>query len=188
MQTPATVEIQWNGRVWCGVVVGGRGVLTNDKGDTYAGGVAGGKFDGRGVFKLSHGDTSYCELAAGKYHGYREIHYAYGTVGYSLHERGKEVHYARVFADGRCGYDYEDCGADHAGHAALKVAAQQATVRPPQPQPLAIRPRRRGVLCASCVRACRAPWWPSRIGDAARCVRARARVPVSVHARARAHA
>ena len=131
MQRPATVEIQWKGRVWRGAVVGGRGVLTSDKyGDTYAGGVAGGTFDGRGVVKWANGTTSYCELAAGEYHGYLEWHYADGTVYYCLFERGDRVHFARVFADGRCLYDGKSCGADHAGLAALKVAAQQATVRP----------------------------------------------------------
>jgi hypothetical protein len=70
--------------------------------------------------------------------------------------------------------------------AALKAAAQQATVRPPQPPPLAIRPRRRGVVCASCVRACRAPRWPSRIGDAALCACACARACAFVSACTRA--
>ena len=127
--TKATVEIQWNGRVWRGVVVGGLGVLTSDKGSTYAGGVAGGTFDGRGVVKWPSGRTDYCELAAGEDHGYREVHHADGTVVYYLSERGKIVHSAIVCADGDCVYDYKSCGADHAGHVALKTAAQQATVR-----------------------------------------------------------
>ncbi len=136
MQKPATVEIQWKGSVWRGVVVGGLGVLTTDKGDTYAGGVAGGTFDGRGVVKWSNGDTSYRELAAGEFHGYSEVHWAHGEahyadgdVDYYLYERGKQVRYAHVSADGRCAYDFELCGADHAGLAALKAGAQQATVR-----------------------------------------------------------
>ncbi len=134
MQKPATVEIQWNDSVWRGVVVGGRGVLTSDDGSTYAGGVAGGKFDGRGVFKWSDGYTDYCELAAGEDHGYWERHYANGTVDYFQHERGNIVHSAYVYADGRCvynfcDYDREFCGADHADFAALQAAAQQATVR-----------------------------------------------------------
>ena len=129
MQKPATVEIQWFGRVWRGAVVGGRGVLTSDDGGTYAGGVAGGAFDGRGVVKWSNGRTDYRELAAGGDHGYQEWHCADRTVHYYLHERGKYVHTAYVYADGRCLYDNKSCGADHADHAALKVAAQQATVR-----------------------------------------------------------
>ncbi len=129
MQKPATVEIRWGIDVWRGAVVGGRGVLTSDDGHTYAGGVAGGKFDGRGVVKLSDGRTDYCELAAGEFHGYREQHWAGGAVAYYLYERGKRVHYARVCADGRCAYDGELCGADHADHAALKVAVERATVR-----------------------------------------------------------
>ena len=183
-------EIQWRGSVWRGVVVGVLGVLTTDTGDTYAGGVAGGSFDGRGVVQGSDGDTEYCELAAGEYHGYREVHSAGGGVYYFLHERGKYVHSAHVSANGRCLYDGEFCGADHAGLVALKAGSQQATVRPPQPQPLAIRPRRRGVLCASCVRACRTPRWPSRISDAALCACACARACLCqcMHARAREHA
>ena len=134
MQKPATVEIQWKDQygkpcVWRGTVVGGLGVLTSEDGYTYAGGVAGGTFDGRGVFKYSNGSTDYCELAAGEDHGYREVHSAGGDVFYFLFERGKEVHSAFVFAHGNCDYDGKSCGADHAGHAALKVAAQQATVR-----------------------------------------------------------
>ena len=189
MQKPATVEIRWRGSVWSGVVVGGRGVLTSDDGDTYAGGVAGGTFDGRAVVKWSNGYTSYCELAAGDDHGYREAHSASGGVYYYLHERGnRPVHYAVVFADGNCRYDDEYCGADHAGLAALKAAAQQATVRPPQPPPpLAIRPRRCGGLCASCMCAC-APQRPSRIGEAALRARARARACACTHTRARSRA
>ncbi len=129
MRKPATVEIQWEGRVWRGAVVGGLVVLTSDKGDTYAGGVAGGKFDGRGVVKWSNGATFYCELAAGEYHGYRDYHWADGDVWYYLHERGNTAQFAHVYADGRCLYDGKSCGADHAGLAALKTAAQQATVR-----------------------------------------------------------
>ena len=131
MQEPATVEIQWEGYVWRGVVVGGLGVLTRDRDvATYAGGVAGGTFDGRGVIKWSSGTTSYCELAAGEFHGYSEYHSANGLVYYSLHERDKEVHSAYVSANGDCDYDRESCGADHAGLVALKAAAQHATVRP----------------------------------------------------------
>ena len=137
MQKPATVEIRGKGLVWRGAVVGGRGVLTRDGGHTYAGGVAGGAFDGRGVVKWSDGDTEYCELAAGEYHGYREVHSAGGGVYYFLHERGKHVQRALVQTHGYCEYNEFKCGADHAGLAALKAAAQQATVRPPQPQSLA---------------------------------------------------
>ena len=129
MQKPATVEIQWEGCVWRGVVVGGLGVLTSDNGHTYAGGVAGGAFDGRGVVKWSNGTTSYHELAAGVHHGYREVHWADGTVSYVRYERGETVHSAFVSADGDCRYDLKSCGADHAGLVALKVAAQRATVR-----------------------------------------------------------
>jgi hypothetical protein len=136
MQNPAKVELQWWGRVWRGVVVGGLGVLTSDDGRTYAGGVTGGVPDGRGVIKrsgahTSFGTTSCCELAAGEFHGYREVHWANGDVGYSLHERGLPVHDARVVADGNCSYDNEPCRADHAGLVALTAAAQQAAVRPP---------------------------------------------------------
>ena len=130
MLKPATVEIHWASYVWSGAVVGGRGVLTSDKyGDTYAGGVAGGTFDGRGVVKWSDGGTDYCDLAAGVAHGYSEGHYASGNVRYWLHARGEEVHDAYVCADGDCEYDNKSCGADHADFAALKAAAQRATVR-----------------------------------------------------------
>ena len=136
MQKPATVEIQWKdlGRmpcVWRGAVVGGLGVLKGgrDGHDTYAGGVAGGTFDGRGVLKWSCGHTWYCEFAAGEYHGYSAHHCAEGSVYYFLHERGKSVHFAFVYANPYCDYDHKSCGADHADFVALKVAAQQATVR-----------------------------------------------------------
>ncbi len=131
MQKPATVEIQWESFVWRGAVVGGLGVLTNEHGATYAGGVAGGTFDGRGVVKWSSEHTWYCELAAGEEHGYSERNYSGWHVIYYLFERGeqKPVHYAQVAANGRCAYDGERCGADHAGHVALKTAVEQATVR-----------------------------------------------------------
>ncbi len=133
---PGHFEIEWKGTVWRGVVVGGLGVLTNDFGSTYAGGVTGRVPNGRGVIKWSDGGSEYCELAAGERHGYSEYLCANGTVVYFLHERGKPVHRAHVCADGGCAYDGPSCGADHAGHAALKDAAQQAAVRPPP------RPRR----------------------------------------------
>jgi hypothetical protein len=131
MQKPASsVEIEWAGCVWRGVIVGGLGVFTTDKGSTYAGGVTDGVFDGRAVINWSDGATFYCELAAGVEHGYREAHWADGAVRYYLHERGKTVHSARVYADARCAFDGKySCGTDHAGLVALKASAQQATVR-----------------------------------------------------------
>jgi hypothetical protein len=183
------VELEWKGSVWRGVAVDGLGVLISDEGHTYAGGVTGGVFDGRGVINWSHGGTSYCELTAGVEHGYTEDHYPGGTVDYFQYERGEEVHSVQVHASGRCDYDREFCGADHAGLVALKAAVQQTAVRPspnPRRSPLAVRPRHRGVLCASCVCACRSPPLPSRTGDAALCVRAC--VCLCAHARVRTRA
>jgi hypothetical protein len=142
MQEPAAVELEWNGSIWRGVVVGALGVLTRDDRSTYTGGVTGGMPDGRGVIKWYSGNTEYCELAAGKLHGYSEDHWANGTVGYWLYERGEVVHSACASADGNCSYDRKPCEADHAGLVALKAAVQQATVRAP-PSPCSPSDRRR---------------------------------------------
>ena len=138
MQKPTTVEIQWYGSVWRGAVVGGRGVLTSNKGGTYAGGVAGGTFDGHGVVKWSAGATQYCELAAGVDHRYSEDLNACGYVAHWLHERHTMLHSAAMYPDGHCRYDgKEDYSADDADLVAFWAAAQQAIVRPPQPPPTA---------------------------------------------------
>jgi hypothetical protein len=128
-----TVEI--GGEVYRGTHCGSVGVYTHVNGSTYAGGHKGGKAHGEGVVTLSDGSTDSAQFADGDLHGHREDHWADGDVVYRLCERGELVHFARVRPDGNCAYDNKPCGADHAGLAALKAAAQKAGVHAPYPHP-----------------------------------------------------
>jgi hypothetical protein len=174
MQKPAAVEIEWRGSVWRGVVVGELGVLTTEKGSTYAGGVTDGMPDRRGVIQLSNGDRRHCELAAGKNHGYREDHWAHGAVGYWRFKHGEEVHSAYVDNSGTCQYDYKSCDTNHAGLVALKAAAQKATVRC-NPAPAA---RLATARCGSVMRLRMLRYAVAFAGDAAMSARAHSRTPV----------
>jgi hypothetical protein len=127
-----TVELKSYKGVFRGTHYGSVGVYTHASGHTYAGERnEGGLAHGHGVLTLSDGDTFSGQRADGHLHGHREDHYANGYVDYGLWERGTRVHWARVRPNGYCEYDREPCGADHAGLAALKAAAQQAGVRMP---------------------------------------------------------
>jgi hypothetical protein len=160
-----TVELF--GHIFRGTHYGSVGVYKHEDGHTYAGERnEGGKAHGFGVATLSDGNTYSGQFADGQGHGHREVHYADGVVDYGLYERGKVVHTARVYPDGRCVYDDEPCGADHADFAALKDAAQQAAVRMPptriqrnararRPKPR--RPRRFGFRTALGFGALRRP-------------------------------
>ena len=175
-----TVEIKgWLGGVFRGTHYGSVGVYTHKSGDTYAGGHEGGKAHGHGVLTRSNGTTWSGQLADGDWHGHSEYHWADGDVGYRLYERGNEVHYARVRPNGACFYDGKPCGADHAGFAKLKDAAQRAGVRTPptriQRNARAVRPRPRRTP----LRLSRASVLVPRVGPrltACVCACARARV------------
>ena len=136
-------EIELFGSVLHGVHRGNVGVYTDEDGSTYAGEHAGGKAHGHGVLTYSDGHTHSGQLADGDWHGHGERHYANGAVDYELWERGNGVHSARVRPDGACDYDFQPCGADHAGFAKLQAAAQQAGVRTcPYPHPTQATRRR----------------------------------------------
>ncbi len=115
-----TIELKGCG-VFHGAHRGNVGVYKDKDGRTYAGQRKGAVAHGYGVVTWSDGRTSSGQFANGDWHGHVEIHYANGDVWYQLCERGKRVHFARVRPDGQCEYDGEPCGADHAGHVALKV-------------------------------------------------------------------
>jgi hypothetical protein len=136
--------IKLKGEIFRGTHCGSVGVYTHADGHTYAGGRKGGVAHGEGVLTWSNGTTESGQRADGHWHGHCEVHYACGDVDYFLFERGKAVHWARVRAGGACSvhyarlrrngarfYDREPCDPNHAGHAALKDAAQQAGVRMP---------------------------------------------------------
>ncbi len=134
-----TVEL--GGHIYRGTHYGSVGVYTHANGHTYAGERKGDVAHGHGVVTWSNGDTVSGRLADGYWHGPREYHRADGAVDYQLCERGDGVHFGRVRPDGAC--VRKRLRADHAGHAALKAAAQQAGVRTcPSPHPTQC-PRRR---------------------------------------------
>ena len=145
-----TIEV-WGG-VFHGLHRGKVGVYTHADGHTYAGAHEGAMAHGYGVLKGSVGNTYSGQFANGRSHGHAEVHWADGDVYYFLYEHGNLVHSARVDANGACYYDNQPCGADHADFAALKDAAQQATVRTcPYPHPTQC-PRRRPYPDARAVR------------------------------------
>jgi hypothetical protein len=122
-----TVELtRWG--VFRGTHYGSVGVYTNKDGHTYAGERKGDVAHGHGVVTYD-GNTYSGQFADGDWHGHREVHWADGDVYYGLWECGKSVHYAHLRPNGDCFYDNQPCGADYAGHLALKAAAQQAGVR-----------------------------------------------------------
>jgi hypothetical protein len=124
-----TIKLQ--GEVFHGTHYGSVGVYTDARRATYAGEHKNVVAHGHGVVTWSNGHTWSGQFADGRWHGHMEDHRADGDVGYALYERDRPVLRARVYPDGDCFYDGEPCGADHAGHAALKAAAQQAGVRMP---------------------------------------------------------
>jgi hypothetical protein len=127
-----TVELKGYGGVFRGTHYGSVGVYTHKDGSTYVGGHEGGVAHGDCVVQFSYGNTYSGQFAAGCWQGHIEDHCANGDVGYYLYSGSSTpVHTARVRRNGDCEYDHEPCGADHAGHAALKHAAQQAGVRMP---------------------------------------------------------
>ncbi len=130
------------GLVCHGVHCGNVGVYTSKDGSIYGGAHAGGKAHGFGVYKGSQGVTASGQRANGLFHGHVEYHYADGDIDYYLFEHRNIVRYARVELNGACVYDDEPCWPHHAGHVALKAAAQQAGVRNSLPHPPHPRPQR----------------------------------------------
>jgi hypothetical protein len=120
-----------DGDTFHGISVSGRGVLTNDKvgGRTYAGQHRNGYACGLGVTTWSNGRKEYAEHGPdGQYDGRHLWRNAAtgGNTGYGLYERGgKRKDYARVYADGRCEYNYVACAPDD-----LRLLALIAQVAP----------------------------------------------------------
>jgi hypothetical protein len=116
-----------------GISVFGRGVFTNDQygGRTYAGQCRDGHACGLGVTTWSDGLKNYAEHGPdGQWDGRCFDRWAVGGTHYRLFERGKSKEHARVFADGRCMYNYEDCAPDDPRLLALIAKVTPVEVRP----------------------------------------------------------
>jgi hypothetical protein len=118
-----------------GISVFGRGVFTNDtRGETYAGQCKDGHACGLGVATWSRGAKYYAEHGPdGKWDGRILGREASGTTDYILYERGKEKEWARVFADGRCTYNWFACAPDDPRLLALIASVTPVEVRPATP-------------------------------------------------------
>jgi hypothetical protein len=152
-----TIELY--GKVFHGVHYGNVCLYTHETGHSYDGEHEAGMAHGHGVLKYSNGITSSAQFANGLLHGHSEARWYDGDVYDGLYEHGNRVHCAHVDANGACEYDKEPCGADHAGHVAVKAAAQQAGVRntplpaSAHPRPRAPAPCRNRNVCCSRARS-----------------------------------
>jgi hypothetical protein len=97
-----------------GISVFGRGVCTNEDGETYAGQIRDGYACGLGVTTDPNGSKEYSEHGPdGKYCGQNLDRRADGTSSYFLYdERGNPKAFAVVLSNGRCMYNCEDCAPD----------------------------------------------------------------------------
>jgi hypothetical protein len=121
------------GDTYHGISVFGRGVFTNDEygGRTYAGQCRDGYACGLGVLTLSSGSKVYAEHGPDGQSDKRYlVRWAHGGTYYFLFERGNPKDSARVFADGRCSYNAEDCAPDDPRLLALIAQVAPVEVRP----------------------------------------------------------
>jgi hypothetical protein len=119
-----------------GISVDGRGVLTNQRGDTYAGQCRDGYACGLGVLTHSGGFKEYAEHGPdGKYDGRHWSRHCHGSTVYSLHDRGEPTDEAHVYPNGRCMYNYELCAPDDPHLLALIALVAPVEVRPAAPTP-----------------------------------------------------
>jgi hypothetical protein len=127
-------SILQDGDAYHGISVFGRGVFTNDNEDgrlTYAGQIRDGHACGLGVLTYSDGSKEYAEHAPdGECDGRCFIREANGGTGYRLLERGLPNEDARVYAGGRCMYNYEACAPDDPRLLALVALVAPVEVRP----------------------------------------------------------
>jgi hypothetical protein len=125
------------GDTYHGISVESRGVFTNERGCTYAGQCKDGYACGLGVATWTrNGSKAYAEHGPdGKEHGRYLRRDADGDTDYYLYERGKVKEWARVFADGTCEYNGEDCEPDDPRLLALIAQVAPVEVRPAAPAP-----------------------------------------------------
>jgi hypothetical protein len=166
-------SILQDGDAYHGISVFGRGVFTNDNEDgrlTYAGQIRDGHACGLGVLTYSDGSKEYAEHAPdGECDGRCFIREANGGTGYRLLERGLPNEDARVYAGGRCMYNYEACAPDDPRLLALVALVAPVEVRPtaraPRPplaSPLATKQSSDGSAGLFCPRRRWRPPWPPR--------------------------
>jgi len=158
------------GDTYHGISVFGRGVLTNEDGDTYAGQCKDGHACGLGVVTYSNGSRDYAEHDPdGKLDGRYLDRSADGDTLYRLYERGgKQKDWADVSADGRCVYNGEACAPDDPRVLALIAQVAPVEVRPaatapypPLDRPLARKQSSDGSAGSVCIcRRWRPPWPP----------------------------
>jgi hypothetical protein len=120
-----------------GISVSGRGIFTNEYGDTYAGQCRDGYACGLGVATYSDGSKIYAEYGPdGKVGGRCMARWANGGTYYCLHERGEGEDSAFVSADGRCcNYNGVACAPDDPRLVALIAQVAPVEVRPSAPAP-----------------------------------------------------
>jgi hypothetical protein len=142
-----------DGDTFNGISVNGRGVFTDENGNTYAGQCKDGYACGLGVVKSLFGFKVYAEHGPnGQYDGRHVYGRTNGHTFYRLFERGKEKDRAIVSDDDSCQYNGEDCEPDDPRLLALIAQVAPVEVRPaaPAPQPAtqtpSNRPMRRFVL------------------------------------------
>ena len=126
-----------DGDTYHGISVFGRGVLTNNMygGRTYTGQHRDGHACGLGVLTWSDGSKVYAEHGPdGQCDGRYLVRWAGGTR-YNLYERGKRKEYGRVYAGGRCTYNYVACAPDDPRLLALIAQVAPVEVRPAAPAP-----------------------------------------------------
>jgi hypothetical protein len=123
------------GDTFHGISVESRGVFTDEDGSTYAGQCRDGYACGLGVVTWSDGSKIYAEHGPdGEYDGRSLDRWADGDTWYCLFERGgKEKERARVYADGTCTYNDEDCAPDDPRLLALIALVAPVEVRPAAP-------------------------------------------------------
>jgi hypothetical protein len=124
-----------NGDTFHGTGVFGRGVFTHDEDGrtwTFAGQYKDGYACGLGVLTSPDGDKVYAEHGPdGKCDGRRLERYVHGLTWYYLVERGGKLKdSARVSANGRCMYNWEDCAPDDPRLLALIAQVAPVEVRP----------------------------------------------------------
>ena len=126
--------IRGEGFTFHGISIFGRGVFTYQNGFggyTYAGQHRGGYACGLGVATWPCRSKEYAEHGPdGKYDGRNFVRFANGDALCRLFERGMRKDCARVYANGRCTYNYVVCAPDDPRLLALTAQVAPVEVRP----------------------------------------------------------
>ena len=130
-------SIIWNGDTYHGISVFGLGVFNDDDEYwTYAGQHKEGYACGLAVATTYNGDKVYAEYGPdGQFDGRCVDRSADGYTDYGLYERGEEKDRARLFDDGRCTYNGEDCEPTDPRLLALIAQVAPVEVRSAAPAP-----------------------------------------------------